>query len=326
MNGFDTKHQCLPTTRPEKQRAQLPVAKVALCFALCMTSGCATMRGTNIGMAKATSADSASSCSCSCGECSSQTCLKNHVSHDKTSAQIHAADQPNIVIPATPTGQPHGFPDVKPQSLSLNGVPGTWTPSPNAVPVAEFRNPALAALNDPARTSQVREAYDANPIWVPSTSAQTPLMPSDEPKYPDTFTSRGSPESNDLKEYRTQILILSQQISQMKTEQEAIRTSQETLQQSHEREIQELRLQQTTAARDAGLAHVRELEQQLQRERERELNTVDAISQFIESAVQTPGTVPRAAPSNSAMRKVPAPTGQTPQMQSQTSQILPTVD
>ena len=326
MNGYDTKHQYLPTTRPEKHHAAVSVAGVALCFSLCITSGCAMMRSAKTGVAKATSTDSTSLCGCSCDECSSQTCLKNHASHDKTTQPNHAADQSNIAIPASPGGQPRGFPDVKPQPLSFNGVPGTWTPSQHAAPGAEFANPALAPPNDPAGTWQVRDEYDANPIWVPSTPAQKPFMPSGEQKYPRMSAPFAAPESNDLKEYRTQILILSQQISQMKTEQEAIRTSQETLQQSHEREIQELKLQQTTAARDAGLARIRELENQLQRERERELNTVDAISQFIESAVQTPVAASQTAPSNSALRKVPAPTGQPRQAQSQTSQILPTVD
>lgn len=323
MNGFDTQHQYVPTTRPTMHHAAMTMAGVALCFSLCMTSGCATMRSAKIGMAKATSADSATSCGCSCGECSSQTCLKNPASQDKTSQPIPAADQSDIAVPASPTGEPRGFPEVKPQPLSLNGVPGTWTPSPQAAPVAEFSTPARATLNDPAGTWQVREEYHANPIWVPSTPSQEPLMLSGEQKSPQMLTPVDSPESNDLKEYRTQILILSQQISQMKSEQEAIRTSQETLQQSHEREIQELKLQQTTAARDAGLARVRELEHQLQQERERELNTVDAISQFIESAVQNPVTVPRTARSDSALQPLPQTENA---RQTQTSQILPTVD
>ena len=126
-------------------------------------------------------------------------------------------------------------------------------------------------------------------------------------------------KNDDLQECRTQFQILAEQLSQMKTAQESMQASQETLQQSHEREILELKLQQTTADRDR-LQREHDLEQQLEKQRLRELETIDSLSEIID------GVVPAPAVPSAAKGQVPRSTAQSGHASSMPSQNLPTVE
>jgi len=105
----------------------------------------------------------------------------------------------------------------------------------------------------------------------------------------------------------------------MKTTQESMKASQATLQQSHEREMLELKLQQTTADRDR-LQREHDLEQQLEKQRQRELDSIDSLSEIINGVIPAPA-IPNAAPG-----RVPRATTQSGQVRSMPSQNLPTVD
>jgi len=236
--------------------------------------------------------------------------------------QTARTQSPSVALPAfsatpqPPEGSRPIAHDVRPQAATMNGMPGTWIPAPNASTDFGFENQAVVPAQHPASNWPADETYaagPAQPMHIPPQTIPWPVTPVPASGSPDT-----TPQPDALKEYRTQVQVLSEQISQMKHAQDSMKSSQQTLQESHTREILELKLQQATADRDR-MQRERELEQQLEKQRQRELETIDSLSQIIEGVI--PGTPPNAAP-------VPAPRSATPprQAQSITPQTLPTVD
>ena len=200
----------------------------------------------------------------------------------------------------------------------MNGIPGTWIPSPQPA-FAESAGPtAVPAIDPVAEWSETQNvaAIPPLPMHIPEQGQQRqfPAMQAPAMCPPDAAAQQDA-----LKEYQAQVGILSEQISQMKSAQDSMKVSQESLQKSHEREILELKLQQTTADRDR-LQRERELERQLERQKQRELETIDSLSQIIE------GVVPAPAGSSAALAPVPQTTTQANQVQSMPPQNLPAVD
>ncbi|MEJ7593766.1 MAG: hypothetical protein WKF77_19685 [Planctomycetaceae bacterium] len=319
MNGFDAQKQFRQDRLTGQQSIAVTLTCIAVALSLCLTSGCAMTRKAWSGLHDATCGETASQCSCNCGKGISDA----HVEHE-AGYQI-APDDPSRAASPTQAATPsplervrpieHG---IRPQAATMNGMPGTWTPSP---PMTHFEaaDPNSASADNPTSGWPEAESVTTGPPsmrYCPPTAVQTqwPPMPA-QPMYPQDTAS----ENDDLKECRTQVQILAEQISQMKLAQESMKESQEMRQQSHEREILELKLQQTTADRDR-LEREHELEQELEKQRRRELETIDSLSQIIDDVVPAPA-VP-----NAAFRQVPRPKSKSGPVRPMLPQNLPTVD
>jgi len=261
-----------------------------------------------------------------CGETApprSYTCNKcgenNQVEHEVRSHDGRSLQPKAYAATPSPAEDSRSIDhEIRPQAATINGMPGTWIPLPQP---AQSESAALTAApaSDAAAEWSETQAIAASPqapMHVPDQVQQrkSPAMLAPEMHPPDAAA-----QDDALKEYRTQVGILSEQILQMKNAQDSMKLSQESLQQSHEREILELKLQQTTADRDR-LQRERELERQLERQRQRELETIDSLSQIIE------GVVPAPAGSSAALAPVPRSTTPANQVRSQPPQNLPTVD
>jgi hypothetical protein len=224
------------------------------------------------------------------------------------------------VYPATPVPPEGSRPianGIRPQAATMNGMPGTWIPAPNAAPRFEFEQQVAVPEQSPIPNGMVEESYAFNStpqMHIPPQSSQWPMAQAQVSCPPDTAA-----QSDALKEYRTQVQVLSEQISQMKNAQDSIRANQETLQESHAREILELKLQQATADRDR-MQRERELEQQLEKQRQRELETIDSLSEIID------GVMPDPSVSRAASVPTSRTTTQFRQAQSTPAQELPAVD
>jgi hypothetical protein len=188
----------------------------------------------------------------------------------------------------------------------MNGMPGTWTPS-QPVTHFEFEDPNSAYLNNPAAGWPEAELGTTNPQsmrYYPRTEQQSRRAAMQaEPMY---APNAGS-ENSDLRGYRTQVQLMSEQILQMKNAQESLELSQSSMQQLHEREMLELKLQQTTTDRD-------------RLKREHELESFNSLSEIINDVVPSP-TVP-----NAGRGQVPRSKTQSGQVRSMPPQNLPTVD
>lgn len=286
MNGFHAQKQFQQGHWIGRQSTASPLTCMVVCLSLCLTSGCAMTRNAWSGLHDATSGEPTSRCSCTCADCGGDA-HGGHKAGDKNAAHetLRAAPQEFTATPSPLAGSRPSDDGMRPQAVTMNGIPGTWTPSP---PVTQFP-PAAEQTQWPVMQTQ--------PVCTPDAASK----------------------NDDLKEYQTQVQILAEQISQMKNSQESMKASQETLQQSHEREILELRLQQTTADRDR-LQREHELEQQLEKQRQRELETIDSLSQIIDGVVQSPVV------DSAAVGQVPRSTTQSGQVRSAPPQDLPTVD
>ena len=319
MNGF---HAQKPF-RQDRWMGQQSTAATLTCMAvglsLCLTSGCAMTRKAWSGLHAATCGEPAPQCNCTCGKGISDA----HVEHEAGYQAVpvdpsRAAAQAQAATTSPPAGRrpmDHGN---RPQAATMNGIPGTWTPSPPLTPFeSEDQNSAYA--DSPAagwpEAESVTTSSPSTGHFPPTAEPMqwSPLQP--QPMDPQETASK----NDDLKECRTQVQILAEQISQMKHAQESMKASQETRQQSYEREILELKLQHTTADRDR-LQRERELEQQLEKQRLRELETIDSLSQIIDDVVPAPA-VP-----NAAIGQVPRSTTKSGQVRPMAPQNLPAVD
>lgn len=286
MNGFHAQKQLRQGRLPGRQSTAIALTYMGVCLSLCLTSGCAMTRNAWSGLHDATCGEPTSRCRCTCADCvgdahGGHEAGYQNVPHDP----VRATPQEFAVTPSPLEGSRPSDDQLRPQAVTMNGMPGTWTPSP-------------AVTQFPPTAEQTQwPAMQAQPVCTPDEASK----------------------NDELKEYRTQVQILAEQIAQMKDSQESMKASQETLQQSHEREILELRLQQTTADRDR-LQREHELEQQLEKQRQRELETIDSLSQIIDGVVQAP------AVHSAAVGQVSRPTTQSGQVRSAPPQNLPTVD
>jgi len=325
MDGFPTQNQYWPTHLHCRQRVPLLLAGITVAVSLCMNSGCATMQGAKKDLHLATCGEAHAPCACSCGECTAQTHAGDEtIVHSEHVSSRHAAGRHNLVI--APQGQNRPVtPAVQPKMMTIEGMPGIWTPeeSINAdsgvvdSPATAFNNDAHAsrnsrqAANEQFFGSQALQGNSSVPFGQ-TQSYQGATCPPDVTR-----------NDNELKECRTQIQVLSQQISQMMQSQDSMKVSQETLQQSHQREMLEMNLQQATADRDR-LEREREMDRELQKQRERDLKTIDSFSQIIESVAQTPA--PQVSPPSDSHKLVPRTSTQSQQGPSKPSELLPAVD
>lgn len=335
MDGFHTQNQNLPKREYRSPRLRLLWAGAAFVFSLCMNSGCATMQGAKKDLHLATCGEAGSPCACSCGERTTKFHAADEVTvYDENVSATHPAGRPDLVIP--PNGQANpGSAGVQSKFMTIEGMPGVWTPEQSGAANPSFVDSPPAAFDraaDPSRNfppSAIEQIPGSHPTQGNSS------VPFSQPnQYQGAYRPLDSAENtrsdNDSKECRAQIQVLSQQMSQMMQTQDSIKASQETLQQSHEREILELKLQQATADRNR-LEREREMDRELQKQRERDLETIDSFSQIIENVAQLPAPTV-AAPSRN-VSSVPRASTQSGQGQSQSkssqsksSQLLPTVD
>jgi len=320
MYGFHPQKQFRQGRLIGKQSTAVTLTCMAVCLSLCLSSGCAMTRKAWTGLSQATGGEPTAGCGCACGEGLADKPAAHAAGHHAvTSDPARVDSQAYAATPSPPEGSRPIEQGIRPQAATMNGIPGTFTPSPPATKQFEFQDQNTANLNSPTTSSPESQYVDANAQSMrqsPGTAEQTPLsqMRPEPTHHPDVVE-----EHHDLKDCRTQLQILAEQLSQMKTTQESMKASQDTLQQSHTLQILELKLQQTTTDRDR-LQREHDLEQQLYKQRQRELETIDSLSDFIEDVA------PDAAVPNTAPRQVPRPTTQSGQVRSQQPQNLPTVD
>lgn len=222
------------------------------------------------------------------------------------------------VTPVPPEGSRPVAHAAQPQAATMNGVPGTWIPAPQTPTPSEFEAPSAVPVPTPGTAWPGTEYYASNnppALHIPPRQGQAATLQSTAMCPPDA-----GPQPDALNEYRNQVQVLSEQISRMMTSQESIKANQETLKESHAREILELKLQQATAERDR-LQRERELELELEKQRQRELETIDSLSQIVEGVM--PRNVPGAAPAPAA---APRSATQARQLNANAPQQLPAVD
>lgn len=324
MDGFHRQEQSLPKREQRSRRLPLLMAGAAVAFSLCANLGCATMQGAKRDLHLATCGETGADCACSCGECTA----KLHAADEATVegenvASKHRSGQKDLVTHQN--GQASsGSVDVQPKYMTIEGMPGVWMPDQTAANsgFVESTSEAFNRVdNDPQNFQQFsnERPSDSNAMHGNSTGSFNQANQSQG-----AYCSPGMTKNDDeLKEYRTQIQVLSQQISQMMQTQDSIKANQETLQQTHEREMLEFKLQQATAERDR-LERDRELDRELQRQREHNLETIDSFSQIIENVAQIPAPPVTAAGGN--LRSVPRTSTRSEQGQPTATQMLPTVD
>ncbi len=325
MDGFHTQNQNLPKRRYYPQRLPLLLAVAAIAFSLCINSGCSTMQGAKKDLHLATCGEADSSCVCSCGECTAKLhAAEKATVHGDNASSTHAAGRQDLVIP--PNGQTSpGLAGVQSKFMTIEGTRGIWTPEQStAANSGDVDSPAAF----------FERAADTSRNFRPSANAQNPdaheMQGNSSVPYSQGNQYQGAycpPEmtrsDEELKEYRTQVQVLSQQISQLMQTQDSMKANQETLQQSHEREILELKLQQATADRDR-LEREHEMDRELQKQRDRDLETIDSFAQIIENVAQIPA--PPVAASGGNLSSVPRASTQSGQGESKSSQLLPAVD
>lgn len=325
MDGFHTQKENQPKRRHCPQQLQLLLAGTVVAFSLCINSGCATMQGAKKDLHWPTCGETDSTSQCSCGKCI---------------AKLHAADKatvPGENVSSTPAGGQHdlvippnaqtssGAPAVQSRHMTIEGMPGVWTPEQSTAANSDFVDTPSAAFDRAANTSRnFPQPANEQSSGAHATQGNSSVPFSQTNRYQGAFCSPDMTRNDEeLKETRTQIQVLSQQISQMMQTQDSIKASQDALQQSHEREMLEFKLQQATAERDR-LERDRELDRELQKQREHTLETIDSVSQVAEIIAQIP--VPPTAASSDNFRSVPRASTQSGQGRSKVSEVLPTVD
>ncbi|MBC7965847.1 MAG: hypothetical protein H7Z17_07965 [Fuerstia sp.] len=319
MHGFHAHDPFRQDRFTGKQSTAVSLTCMTVCFSLCLTSGCALTRKAWSGVHDATCGEPASGCSCTCGECLADAhVVRDTGYHEMPPLSSRPASQPYAATPRPPEGSRPIEHEIRPQAITMNGMPGIWTPSPPPAR-SEFDDRSSAYANNSIAPWSETESVAASPkamtYYPPEAQQSQSAAMQTQPMH----TPDAAPQTDGLQEYRTQVQILSEQILQMKNAQESIRNSQDSMQQSHAREILELKLQQTTADRDR-LQREHELEQQLEKQRQRELETIDSLSQIID------GVVPAPAVPNAAIAPVPKSPSQSRQVKSAPPQNLPTVD
>jgi hypothetical protein len=324
MDGFHRQEQSLPKRKHCFPRLSLLMAGAAVAFSLCANSGCATMQGAKKDLHLATCGEADAACACSCGECTA----KLHAADEATVeggnvASKHKSGQKDLVTHQN--GQAgSGSVDVQPKYMTIEGMPGVWMPDQSATDSGFMESPSEAfdrVANNPGNFQKSSNEQPSGTNTMHGNSAWGGNQPNhSQGAYCPPGMTRTDEE---LKENRVQIQVLSQQISQMMQMQDSIKASQETLQQAHEREMLEVKLQQATAERDR-LERDRELDRELQRQREHNLETIDSFSQIIENVAQIPAPPVTAAGGN--LRSVPRTSTRSEQGQPTASQMLPTVD
>jgi hypothetical protein len=133
MDGFHLQYHDLRTRMFWKPRLSIAMAGTIVAFSLCLSSGCATMQGAKKDLHLATGCAADSTCDCSCGECTAQSNGHNGTKiHDHHKSLTGVAAQEEFVIP--PGGQSsHGRTPVESKPMTIEGMPGVWTPDPSAV-------------------------------------------------------------------------------------------------------------------------------------------------------------------------------------------------
>ncbi len=322
MNGFQAQQKSRQASLTGKQSTATALSCVAVCLSLCLTSGCAMTRKAWSGLHNATCGEPASRCSCTCSDCIAGVQTEQEAGHHTGK---HYLPQPDPrAYAATPSPLEGSLPvdhGAESRAATLNGQPGVWTP---LSPPAHFKSqdPNSALTNTPAGDPgshfvSPQAVWHSLPAEQPAQSAVAHGQPVSAPV--------SVPQNDDVKEYRTQVQILSEQISQMKNVQDSMKTNQETLQQTHARELLELRLQQTTADRDR-LQREHDLEQELkQQQQQHELEMLDRMQQALQEAD------PASSPPNASLRRDPRSTAQFRQVSSVPARDvpagnLPTVD
>ncbi len=322
MHGIHAHDQFRQKSRTGKQSRAVLLTCMTVFFSLCLTSGCAMTRNVWSGVRDATCGETASRCSCACGECIADAHAAGdtgyHAMPPHSPHSPRPASQPYAATPRPPEGSRPIEHKVRPQAITMNGMPGIWTPSPQPAH-ADFEDQNTAYADSSMAPWSETEAVATGSgamTYVPPAAQQSQSPPLQTQPM---CTPEAAPKNDELQEYRTQVQILSEQILQMKNAQESIKVSQDSMQQSHAREILELKLQQTTADRDR-LQREHELEQQLEKQRQRELETIDSLSQIID------GVAPAPAVPSAAIAPVPKSPSQSRQVRSAPPQNLPTVD
>jgi hypothetical protein len=324
MDGFDTLKQILPKCRYSLPRLPLLFAGTAIALGLCFSSGCATMQGARKDLHLATCVKARSNCDCSCGECTSEFhgAQKTTV-HGENATAAQAAGQHDFVIPpgSQTDGELTGAPS---KVMMIDGMLGKWTPDrPNAADQGHAELPATAfdRLSNGSQNMQppANSQNQGFPMQATSPGASSQGGHYPGPYYPAEMTRR----DEEFKEYHTKFHVLSEQISHMMQTLESMKASQETFQQSQEREILALKLQQATADRDR-LEREHKLDRELQDLRKGGMQTIDTITQIMENVAPIPAPPIAAANGNSSSAQRAA--SQLGQEQSTASQELPTVD
>jgi hypothetical protein len=325
MDGLNIQEQSLQKRQHGSPRLPLLLAGAAVAFSLCASSGCATMQGAKKDLHLATCGEANANCACSCGECTAKLQAADAATVDgENVSSKHVAGPQHFVIPPNGHASP-GLAGVQPKYMTIEGMPGVWTPEASAAanpgpadsPAAAFDRAANNSRNFPQAEN---ERFPGDYAMPRNSSVPASQQNHDPGAYYPPDTSRSDEE---LREYRAQIQVLSQQISHMMQTQDSIKANQETLQQAHEREMLEIKLQQAKDERDR-LQRDHELDRELQRQREHNLETIDSFSQIIENVAQIPAPPVAAAGGN--LRSVPRASAQSGQGQSKVSDVLPTID
>lgn len=115
-------------------------------------------------------------------------------------------------------------------------------------------------------------------------------------EYPhDNYPPAADSISTALKEVRAQVQVISTQMSDVRTVQESMRTNQETLQKSLESQLMEVKLQQMKLQQETSershLERERELLQELEKNKQREISHITALSQMLQSGIAPDGSV-----------------------------------
>jgi hypothetical protein len=319
MHGFQPQNRFglpLPTI---SRWTQVPLRRGIFCVVLSLMSGCAMTQNAWKSVHSATCGEHGSKCHCSCAECSSEMHMAKHGAETVGGDAPLPATSPSYpVTPVPPEGSRPVEHAVQPQAATMNGMPGTWIPAPHTSTPGEFEAPSAVPVPTPGAVWQGTEYYTSNnppTLHIPPRQGQAAIPQPSAMCPPDA-----GPQQDALSEYRNQVQVLSEQISRMMTSQESIKASQETLKESHAREILELKLQQATAERDR-LQRERELELELEKQRQRELETIDSLSQIVEGVM--PRNVPGAA---AAPAMAPRSATQARQLNANAPQQLPAVD
>ena len=325
MDGFPTQKQNVPKRQHCRPRLPLLLAGAAIAFSLSVNFGCATLRGAKKDLHFATCGEADSPCACSCGECTAKLHAANEATvHREHDSSKHVVGKHDLVLPPQEQNRP-GAQGLQPKLMTIEGMPGVWTPEQSNAPNHGFADSPSTASDRSANTSRDFQQSANEPFsGVQAIQGNSSVPFGQSNRYLEACpTPEMTRNDEELKECRTQIHVLSQQISQMMQAHDSIKASQETLQQSHEHEILELKLQQATADRDR-LQRERVFDRELQKQRERDLETIDSFSQIIENVAQTP-SLPVAAPGGN-LGSVPRASAQSGEGQSKTSQFLPAVD
>lgn len=312
MNGFHVQDQFPQVQTHTWKSAVSTITCMSLILSLCSAPGCAMTRRVWSGVHSATCGEPDSQCSCTCGDCVTDAHSINDAGHHRRHSHSSRSFFP--VTPLPPEGSGPIEQENQSQTITMNGIQGIWTPTPAPL------TPRLAEQHSAFADNSSLPWSDADAVTTsPRAMTCSPQAAQQNQSQLEQTPPHETQRKDELQEYRTQIQILTEQLLQMKSAQDSIKVSQDSMQQQHEREMLEIKLQQATADRDR-LQREHELEQQLEKQRQRELETIDSLSEIID------GVVPAPAVPSAAMAPAQRRTSQSRQVRSVTSQNLPSVD